>query len=106
MRNTTIDDSAKVEIGPRTTIGANVKIITNEPCKDLIDRKGSQGSWVAKEVYIGSNVIIGDNAVIYSDVRLENGVTVEPGAIVKDSAPENAQLRAPGAYRPSQTGYA
>ena len=104
--NTTIDDSAKVEIGPRTTIGANVKIITSEPCKDMIDRKGSQGSWVAKDVYIGTGVVIGDNVVIYPDVRLENGVTVEPGAIVKESAPENALLRAPAAYRPSQTGYA
>ncbi|RMD39355.1 hypothetical protein DV735_g5770, partial [Chaetothyriales sp. CBS 134920] len=99
--NTTIDDSAKVEIGPRTSIGANVKIITSMPCEDLIDRKGSQGLWIAKEVYIGAGVIIGDNAIIYPDVRLENGVTVQPGAIVQESAPENAVLRAPAAFRPS-----
>ncbi|RMZ79213.1 hypothetical protein DV738_g3523, partial [Chaetothyriales sp. CBS 135597] len=99
--NTTIDDSAKVEIGPRTSIGANVKIITSMPCEDLVDRKGSQGLWIAKEVYIGAGVIIGDNAIIYPDVRLENGVTVQPGAIVQESAPENAVLRAPAAFRPS-----
>ncbi|RMZ75954.1 hypothetical protein DV737_g5037, partial [Chaetothyriales sp. CBS 132003] len=99
--NTSIDDSAKVEIGPRTSIGANVKIITSMPCEDLVDRKGSQGLWIAKEVYIGAGVIIGDNAIIYPDVRLENGVTVQPGAIVQESAPENAVLRAPAAFRPS-----
>ncbi|RMZ88682.1 hypothetical protein DV736_g4101, partial [Chaetothyriales sp. CBS 134916] len=104
--NTSIDDSAKVEIGPRTSIGANVKIITSMPCEDLIDRKGSQGLWIAKEVYIGAGVIIGDNAIIYPDVRLENGVTVQPGAIVQESAPENAVLRAPAAFRPSPMQFA
>jgi acetyltransferase-like isoleucine patch superfamily enzyme len=98
--NTSIDDSAKVEIGPRTTIGNDVKIITSAYVKDLIDRKGSGGLWTAKEVFIGANVIIEDNVTIYPDVRIENGVIVEHGAIVKESLPANTVLQAHGGHRP------
>ena len=94
-KGTTIDDAGKVEIGARTWIGPNVTIMTSEPSKDMVDRKGSGGSWIAKQVVIASEVIIGANAVIYPGARMERGATVEPFAVVKDYLMENEIQRAP-----------
>lgn len=82
--NTRIDDSAKVEIGSRTWIGPDVKILTNDIAKDLVQRKGTDGQQCqANGVTIGSEVVIGTGAVIYPGIRLGKGSTVEPFAIVR-----------------------
>ena len=97
--NTSIDDAARVEIGARTVIGSNVKIITSEPCKDVSHRQGSDGRWTAKAVYVGTGCILGDNVIVYPDVRLGNNVVVEAGTIVNQSVPEHAALCPPQSLR-------
>lgn len=88
-RGTNIDDAGKVDIGARTWIGPNVTILTSDCTKDLVDRKGVNAAWIARNVYIESEVVIGANAIIYPGVRLGRGSTVEPGAIVKEPLGEN-----------------
>ena len=84
-----IDDAAPVRIGARTWIGPNVTIFTSDVSKDMIDRKGTEGRWMAKPIIIGDEVIIGRNAVIFPGVHLGRGSTVEPFAVVKSSLLEN-----------------
>lgn len=93
-KNATIDDAGKVEIGARTWIGPNVTILTSDCSKDLVDRKGAAGRWIAHDVTIESGVVVGANALIYPGVRLGRGSTVEPGAIVKEPLGENQIQRA------------
>lgn len=82
--NTRIDDSAKVDIGPRTWIGSDVKILTNDVAKDMVQRKGTDGQQCsASAVSIGPEVVIGTGAVIFPGVKLGKGSTVEPFAVVK-----------------------
>jgi len=94
-KNCTIDDAGKVEIGARTWIGPNVTILTTDVSKDMVDRKGTAGAWIAAPVFIASEVVIGANAVIYPGVRLERGSTVDPFAVVRESLGENQIQRAP-----------
>ena len=91
-----IDDAGKVEIGARTWIGPNVTILTSDCIKDMVDRKGAAGAWIARNVYIESEVVIGANAMIYPGVRLGRGSTVEPGAIVREPLGDNQVQRADG----------
>jgi white-opaque regulator 2 len=93
-KGTTIDDAGKVEIGARTWIGPNVTILTTDCSKDMVDRKGAAGSWIASNVNIESEVVIGANALIYPGVRLGRGSTVEPGAVVKEPLGDNQVQRA------------
>lgn len=86
-KNCVIDDAGKVDIGPRTWIGPNVHIMTTDVMKDIQDRKGAGGGWIANGVTIASEVVIGANAVIYPGVTLERGSTVEPFAVVKENLP-------------------
>lgn len=82
--NTRIDDSAKVEIGPRTWIGADVKILTNDVAKDMVERKGTDGQrCITQTVVIGPEVVIGTGAIIFPGAKLAKGSTVEPYAVVK-----------------------
>jgi acetyltransferase-like isoleucine patch superfamily enzyme len=57
----TFDDAGIIEIGPRTTIGPGVTILTTDCCKDLDRRKGPKGSWMANDAYeyIASEVVMG-----------------------------------------------
>ena len=91
---TRIDDSARVEIGPRTWIGQNATILTTDVSKDMVDRKGTEGTCYAKPVTIASEVVIGAGAVIYPGITLARGATDEPFAIVRDSLSENTTQRA------------
>lgn len=94
-KNCVIDDAGKVDIGPRTWIGPNVYIMTTDVMKDIQDRKGAGGAWLANGVTIASEVVIGANAVIYPGVTLERGSTVEPFAVVKENLPAFTTQYAP-----------
>ncbi|KIW96540.1 uncharacterized protein Z519_01931 [Cladophialophora bantiana CBS 173.52] len=93
-RGCTFDDAAKIEIGPRSIIGAGVTILTSDQNKDLVNRKGTRAEWIAKEVIIAAGVIIGANAIIYPGVRIGENATVEPGVLVRESLKANQILRA------------
>jgi white-opaque regulator 2 len=93
-KNANFDDAGKVEIGARTWIGPNVTILTTDCGKDMVDRKGAAGTWMARDVIIESEVVIGANVLIYPGVRLGRGSTVEPGAIVKEPLGDNMVQRA------------
>lgn len=75
-------------------VGPNVTILTSDCSKDMVDRKGAAGKWLAQTVIIESEVVIGANALIYPGVRLGRGSTVEPGAIVKEPLGDNQVHRA------------
>lgn len=88
-KNTRIDDSAKVEIGARSWIAANVTILTNDVVKELVQRKGTDGqSNIAHPVWVGTEVVVGTGAVILPGVRIGRGCTIEPYAIVKNNLPD------------------
>ncbi|OAL18518.1 hypothetical protein AYO22_10495 [Fonsecaea multimorphosa] len=89
------DDAGVIEIGPRTIIGPGVTIITSDHNKDLINRKGTKGLWIANNVLIAAGVIIGAKAIIYPGVKIEEGATVEPGVVVRESLRTNQILKAP-----------
>jgi acetyltransferase-like isoleucine patch superfamily enzyme len=93
-KGATVDDAGRVEIGPRTWIGPNVTILTTDCSKDMVDRKGAEGTWISRNVTIESEVVIGANAIIYPGIRIGRGSTVEPGAIVKETLGDNQIQRA------------
>jgi acetyltransferase-like isoleucine patch superfamily enzyme len=90
----TLDDSAIIEIGPRSIIAPGVTILTTDYAKDVLERKGTKSLWSANSVVIASGVIIGARAVIYPGVRIDEGVTVEPGAVVREHLKPNQIHRA------------
>lgn len=87
-----INDSALVEICPRTWIGENVTILTLDQKNHMQDRKGAAGSWVAQPVRIGQEVYIGSNVTIYPGVSIGRGATVCHGATVTKDLGENMKL--------------
>ncbi|KIW30673.1 hypothetical protein, variant [Cladophialophora immunda] len=89
------DDAALIDIGPRTIISQDVSILTSDQDGDLVNRKGTNGLWVAKKVEIAAGVIIGANAVICPGVSIGEGVTVQPGSVVRKSLPSNKICRVP-----------
>ncbi|KIW84596.1 hypothetical protein Z517_03846 [Fonsecaea pedrosoi CBS 271.37] len=91
------DDAGAIEIGPRTIIGPGVTILTSDHNKDLVNRKGTKGLWIANDVLIAAGVIIGAKAIIYPGVKIDEGATVEPGVLVRESLRTNQILRAPPA---------
>ena len=92
--NCTFIDACKVTIGPETSIGTNVTILTAGPHEDNIFRKGFDSTWQGKEVKIEREVIVGANVIIYPGVTLGLGCTIEPGAIVREDVP-NGMICAP-----------
>src|SRR6185369_10779091 len=63
-------DSARICIGRNTKIGARVTISTLKTPTDTKALKGSNGTEVAQQVWIGENVYIGDGCIIEAGVRI------------------------------------
>jgi acetyltransferase-like isoleucine patch superfamily enzyme len=93
-KDVSIDDAGKVEIGARSWIGSGTRILTSDVSKDLVDRKGPAGRWIAADVVVESGVVVGSGCVIYPGVRLGRGCTVEHGSVVRESLGENMVQRA------------
>ena len=80
-------------------------ILTTGVARDLVDRKGASGIWIAHPVIIASEVVIGANAAIYPGVSLGRGLTVEPFALVKESLGERMIQQASTGYQFGGPGY-
>ena len=79
-KHCTIDDSRDVNIQANCTVEANVTIST------LIGRrnkKGSQGSFLAKPVTIGHETVIGFGSKIHPGVKIGSNCIIEPGSVLK-----------------------
>lgn len=75
-------DSGRIAIGRNTKIGSRVTIATLKAPSDTKLLKGSKGTEIAREVYIGENVYIGDGCVIEAGVRIGNNAIVRAGSVV------------------------
>jgi acetyltransferase-like isoleucine patch superfamily enzyme len=75
-------DSARIAIGRNTKIGARVTISTLKTPTDTKSLKGSNGTEIAKEVFIGENVYIGDGVIIEAGVRIGNNAIIRAGSVV------------------------
>jgi acetyltransferase-like isoleucine patch superfamily enzyme len=75
-------DSARIAIGRNTKIGARVTIETLKTPTDTKSLKGSNGTEIAREVFIGENVYIGDGVIIEAGVRIGNNAIIRAGSVV------------------------
>jgi acetyltransferase-like isoleucine patch superfamily enzyme len=75
-------DSARIAIGRNTKIGARVTISTLKAPTDPKTLKGSNGTEIAREVFIGENVYIGDGVIIEAGVRIGNNTIIRSGSVV------------------------
>ncbi|KAJ4365006.1 hypothetical protein N0V83_008622 [Neocucurbitaria cava] len=82
-------DSARICIGRNTKIGARVTISTIKTPTDTKALKGSNGTEVAQEVWIGENVYIGDGCIIEAGVKIGDGAIVRAGSVVVRDLPRD-----------------
>lgn len=75
-------DSARICIGRNCKIGNRVLISTIKTPTDTKALKGSNGTEIAQEVWIGENVYIGDGCIIEAGVRIGDNAIVRPGSVV------------------------
>lgn len=75
-------DSARICIGRNTRIGGRVTISTVKTPTDPKQLKGSEGTEVAREVWIGENCYIGDDCTIEAGVKIGDFAIVRPGSVV------------------------
>ena len=75
-------DSARICIGRNTEIEGNVLISTLKTPTDTKALKGSNGTRVAQEVWIGENVYIGEGCIIEAGVKIGDGAIVRAGSVV------------------------
>jgi acetyltransferase-like isoleucine patch superfamily enzyme len=80
----TIDDAAKVEIGPRCSIGPQVTIFTSDVDPELINHKGTESAWRARPVIIGAEVIVGRGVTICPGVILRKGEVVPAYTVLRE----------------------
>ncbi|KAL6707139.1 hypothetical protein ACN47E_004686 [Coniothyrium glycines] len=80
-------DAARICIGRNTKIGARVLISTIKTPTDPKALKGSNGTELAQEVWIGENVYIGDGCIIEAGVKIGDGAVVRPGSVVVRDLP-------------------
>ncbi|KAF2018058.1 hypothetical protein BU24DRAFT_164138 [Aaosphaeria arxii CBS 175.79] len=90
-------DSSRIFIGRNTTIQSGVTIDTQKVPTDFKSLKGSRGSAVAAEIYIGENVWIGANSTILAGVRIGTGAIIFPGSVVVRDIPRDVVVRGPNA---------
>jgi acetyltransferase-like isoleucine patch superfamily enzyme len=75
-------DSARIAIGRNTKVGARVTISTLKAPTNTKQLKGSNGTEIAREVFIGENVYIGDNVTIEAGVKIGNNAIIRSGSVV------------------------
>ncbi|KAH6639503.1 maltose O-acetyltransferas-like protein [Boeremia exigua] len=80
-------DSGRIAIGRNTKIGARVTIQTVKSPADTKGLKGTNGTEIAGEVYIGENVYIADNCHIEAGVRIGNNAIIRAGSVVVRDIP-------------------
>lgn len=85
--NSQLLDSSRIAIGRNTKIGARVTISTIKAPSDTKMLKGSRGTEIAREVYIGENVYIGDGCIIEAGVRIGNNAIIRAGSVVVRDIP-------------------
>ncbi|KAH8696942.1 trimeric LpxA-like protein [Phaeosphaeriaceae sp. PMI808] len=77
-------DSAPIEIGRNTRIGASVTISTMKTPTDPRQRKGTTGTEISRPVRIGNNVYIGNRVIIEAGVSIGDNAIIGPGSLVSD----------------------
>ncbi|CBX92088.1 hypothetical protein IAQ61_000276 [Plenodomus lingam] len=87
--NCELHDSARIAIGMNTKIGNRVIITTLKTPTDIKALKGSNGTEIAQEVFIGKNVYIGDGCIIEAGVRIGDNAIVRPGSVVVRDLPRD-----------------
>ena len=85
--NCELHDSARIAIGMNTRIGNRVTITTMKTPTDIKALKGSNGTEIAQEVFIGKNVYIGDGCIIEAGVRIGDNAIVRAGSVVVRVSP-------------------
>jgi acetyltransferase-like isoleucine patch superfamily enzyme len=75
-------DSARIEIGRDTKLGARVTISTLKTPTDTQSLKGSDGAAIAREVFVGENVYIADGVIIEAGVRIGSNAIIRAGSVV------------------------
>ncbi|KAF2849016.1 maltose O-acetyltransferas-like protein [Plenodomus tracheiphilus IPT5] len=87
--NCELHDSARIAIGMNTRIGNRVLITTIKLPTDIKALKGSNGTEIAQEVFIGKNVYIGDGCIIEAGVRIGDNTIVRAGSVVVQDLPRD-----------------
>lgn len=87
--NCEFHDSARIAIGMNTKIGNRVIITTMKTPTDIKALKGSNGTEIAQEVFIGKNVYIGDGCIIEAGVRIGDNAIVRAGSVVVRDLPRD-----------------
>ena len=75
-------NNGKVQIGPRTIIGFDTKIISSNHEIPTRDKSIFFGGSNPKNIIIGSDVWIGANCIITAGVIIGNGAVVAGGSVV------------------------
>lgn len=85
--NCTIKDTCAVNIGARTVIGPNVKLLTATMPIDPRSRKGSQGPSLGRAITIEEDCWIGAGAIILPGLSVGKSSTVGAGSVVTRDVP-------------------
>ncbi|KAF2844159.1 hypothetical protein T440DRAFT_523715 [Plenodomus tracheiphilus IPT5] len=87
--NCEFHDSARIVIGANTRLGNRIIIITMKTPTDNRALKGSNGTEIAQEFFIGKNVYIGDGCIIEAGVRIGDNAIVRAGSVVVRNLPRD-----------------
>ncbi len=83
-----------IDIGSKTLIGANVKIIDNDfhPVEPEARKNNDNSKIGHAPVVIGENVFIGMNAIILKGTKIGNNCVVGAGSVVHGEFPDNCVI--------------
>ncbi|KAK8197681.1 uncharacterized protein BKA78DRAFT_306545 [Phyllosticta capitalensis] len=80
--NCSFEDGAKIEIGPRTVIGPDVKIYTSDPHNWPARKEGDEVPTISRNITIDEDVFIGGNSTILSGIHIKKGTVVAAGSVL------------------------
>lgn len=83
-----------IEIGDRTIIGVNCKIVDNDfhPIDPEARRKDDYGQVGVRPVKIGKNVFIGMNTLVLKGTEIGDNCVVGAGSVVSGKFPDNCMI--------------